>query len=122
MHLFAHGNYGWGSEMDEEEFYSNACGLNFGELGEKVLYVMKKYSYHTRKPDTAIYKRRFRSRKNKMTNDDITAIMKAKENHPKLMKMIDELCEKTYEDEKLRYWRVHFDKLRNAERRNAVNI
>lgn len=41
MHLFAHGNYGWGSMMDEEEFYHRACELNFGELGETVLYVMK---------------------------------------------------------------------------------
>ena len=41
MHLFAHGNYGWGSDMDEEEFYHRACRQNFGDLGETVLYVMR---------------------------------------------------------------------------------
>ena len=41
MHLFAHGNYGWGSQMDNEEFYHMACKQNFGDLGETVLYVMK---------------------------------------------------------------------------------
>ena len=41
MHLFAHGNYGWGSQMENEEFYHRACRQNFGDLGETVLYVMR---------------------------------------------------------------------------------
>ena len=41
MHLFAHGNYGWGAQMENEEFYHRACRQNFGDLGETVLYVMR---------------------------------------------------------------------------------
>ena len=41
LHLFAHGNYGWGSMMDEEAFYSKACRINFGEMGDKVLYLLR---------------------------------------------------------------------------------
>lgn len=119
MHLFAHGNYGWGSVMDEEEFYTRACSVNFGELGEKVLYVMKNIvTIH--ESQIPLYTTPFPFQKNKMTNDDIPAIMAAKENHPRLMEMIEELRERAYNDEKLRCWLPHFDKLHNAERRNAV--
>ena len=27
MHLFAHGNYGWGSRMDPDVFYHRVCAL-----------------------------------------------------------------------------------------------
>ena len=27
--------------MDEEDFYIRACNLNFGEMGERVLYLMR---------------------------------------------------------------------------------
>jgi len=119
MHLFAHGNYGWGSVMEEEEFYTRSCSLNFGELGEKVLYVMKNIvTIH--ESQIPLYTTPFPFQKNKITNEDIPAIMAAKENHPSLMEMIDELRERAYNDQKLRCWLPHFDKLHNAERRNAV--
>ncbi len=119
MHLFAHGNYGWGSMMDIEEFFRRVAELNFGDLGEKVLHVMKKMvTIH--ESQIPLYTTPFPFQKNKMTHEDIPAIMAAKENHPHLMKVIDELRERATDDQKLRHWLPHFDKWDNAERRNAV--
>lgn len=119
MHLFAHGNFGWGSQMDNEEFFKRSCDLNFGELGEKVLYVMKNIiTIH--ESQIPLYTTPFPFQKNKMSNDDIPAINAAKENHPKIFKMIEKLREEAYDNKKLRHWLPHFDRLMNAERRNAV--
>lgn len=119
MHLFAHGNYGWGSMMDEEEFYRRACDLNFGELGETVLYVMKNMvTIH--ESQIPLYTTPFPFQKNRMTEEDIPAIMAAKANHANLMEKITMLQHRAYDDPKLRHWLPHFDKWSNAERRNAV--
>lgn len=119
MHLFAHGNYGWGSEMDNEEFYHRACRQNFGDLGETVLYVMKNMvTIH--ESQIPLYTTPFPFQKNKMTQEDIPAILKAKQNHENILSKIRMLQKEAYVNEKLRPWLPHFDKLENAERRNAV--
>lgn len=119
MHLFAHGNYGWGSTMDEEEFYRKSCELNFGELGEKVLYVMRSIvTIH--ESQIPLYTTPFPFQKNRITKADIPAIMAAKTNHPHVMALIEELRDKAYDEPRLRPWLPHFDKLWNAERRNVV--
>ena len=119
MHLFAHGNYGWGSQMDNEEFYYLACKQNFGDLGETVLYVMKNMvTIH--ESQIPLYTTPFPFQKNKMQQDDIPAILKAKQNHENILSKIKMLQKETYLNEKLRPWLPHFDKLENAERRNAV--
>jgi len=119
MHLFAHGNYGWGSDMDNEEFYHRACRQNFGDLGETVLYVMRNMvTIH--ESQMPIYETPFPFQKNKMTEEDIPAILAAKQNHPNIMRKIRMLQEEAEKNEKLRPWLPHFDKLANAEKRNAI--
>lgn len=119
MHLFAHGNYGWGSDMDEEEFYHRACYQNFGDLGETVLYVMRKIvTIH--ESQIPLYSTPFPFQKNKMTKDDIPTIVAAKQNHDNILAKIHMLQKEAYLNPKLRPWLPHFDKLENAERRNAV--
>lgn len=119
MHLFAHGNYGWGSQMDNEEFYHMACKQNFGDLGETVLYVMKNMvTIH--ESQIPLYTTPFPFQKNKMQQDDIPAILKAKQNHENILSKIKMLQKEAYLNEKLRPLLPHFDKLENAERRNAV--
>lgn len=119
MHLFAHGNYGWGSQMDNEEFYHMACKQNFGDLGETVLYVMKNMvTIH--ESQIPLYTTPFPFQKNKMQQDDIPAILKAKQNHENILSKIKMLQKEAYLNEKLRPWLPHFDKLENAECRNAV--
>ena len=119
MHLFAHGNYGWGSDLPNEEFYRRACRQNFGDLGEIVLYVMKNIvTIH--ESQMPLYQTPFPFQKNKMGKADIPAILKAKEEAPKILDMISTLQAACDRDEHLAPWRTHFDKLKNAERRNQV--
>ena len=119
MHEFAHGNYGWGSQMDPEEFYRRVCHLNFGKWGDTVLYVMRNMlTIH--ESQMPLYTTPFPFQKNRVEKRDIPAIMKAKDNHPKLMSMIRSLQAACEEDPRMAVWRPHFDKLLNAERRNAV--
>ncbi|OPZ70214.1 MAG: hypothetical protein BWY81_00044 [Firmicutes bacterium ADurb.Bin467] len=119
MHLFAHGNYGWGSRMDPEEFFPRVCALNFGIWGETVLSVMRgMLTIH--ESQMPIYTTPFPFQKNRVTDGDIPAILAAKENHPKLLQKIEQLQEASERDARLAVWRPHFDKWHNAERRNAV--
>ncbi len=119
LHQFAHGNYGWGSKMDPEKFYHRSCELNFGPLGENVLYVMKNIlTIH--ESQMPFYTTPFPFQKNKIKDSDIPVILKAKENHPKLMSMITDLLSECQNSSNLYYWAPHFSKLLNAERRNAV--
>lgn len=119
MHLFAHGNYGWGSQMENEEFYHRACRQNFGDLGETVLYVMRNM-VTVHESQIPLYTTPFPFQKNKMTREDIPAIIAAKQNHDNILSKIHMLQKEAYLNEKLRVWLPHFDKLENAERRNAI--
>ncbi len=119
MHLFAHGNYGWGSVMDNEEFYQKAANLNFGEFGDKVLYVMKNMlTIH--ESQINIYTTPFPFQKNKIKNSDIEEIEKAKELDLKIMGIIKELKEFATQNKDYKFWLPHFDKWENAQRRNMV--
>ncbi|MEE1113845.1 MAG: hypothetical protein UHN88_02090, partial [Eubacterium sp.] len=55
-----------------------------------------------------------------VTEEDIPAILAAKQNHPNIMRKIRMLQEEAEKNEKLRPWLPHFDKLANAEKRNAI--
>lgn len=119
MHLFAHGNYGWGSQMEEEEFYKEACELNFGDLADDVLYVMKNMlTIH--ESQIPLYTTPFPFQKNKVCEDDIPTILAAKKRHPELMAIIRHLQLRAYSDVQLRPWLPHFDRWSNAERRNDI--
>lgn len=116
LHLFAHGNYGWGSMMPQEQFFEQVCAFNFGEeMGKKVLYVMRTMlTIH--ESQIPLYTTPFPFQKNKITNADIPAIQAAKERHPQLLALIEELQERCEKDAHLRPWLTHFDKLHNAQR------
>lgn len=119
MHEFAHGNYGWGSMMDPEAFYSLACEVNFGDLGERVLHVIKNIrTIH--ESQIPLYTTPFPFQKNRMTRADIPAILEAKTNHPFLLKEIEEIREALGKSPRLSVWLPHFEKIHNAQRRNAV--
>ena len=119
MHEFAHGNYGWGSKMDPEEFFKKACELNFGDLGDDVLYVIKNIlTIH--ESQMPFYQVPFPFQKNKIKDSDIPVILAAKANHPHLMDLIEKIRKRCYDDQSMRCWLPHFDKIANAEMRNDV--
>jgi len=119
MHLFAHGNYGWGSTMEPEIFYQKACEQNFGSIGPKVLHVIKSIlTIH--ESQIPLYTTPFPFQKNKMGASDIPAIRKARANQPDLIKQIVEIQETCSRDPQMEVWLPHFDKILNAQRRNSV--
>lgn len=119
LHLFAHGNYGWGSRMEMDEFFDKACELNFGDLGKDVLYVMRTMlTIH--QSQMPLYTTPFPFQKNKIRNSDIPEIEAAKARHPKIFEKLVNLHKACLADPKLRHWAPHFAKLKNAERRNMV--
>lgn len=120
LHLWAHGNYGWGSRMDREKFFYLACELQFGkELGEKVLYVLKNIvTIH--ESQIPLYTTPFPFQKNKMTDADIPAIQKAIDNHPNIMQKLTDILSAVKTNPKLRMFLPHFYKLENAQKRNRV--
>lgn len=120
LHLFAHGNYGWGGTMEVDKFYDEVCAMTFGEeLGAKVLYVMRNMlTIH--ESQMPFYTTPYPFQSNKIKESDVPQIEQAIENHPKLLKMIDECREACYREGPLHSWLPHFDKLYNAERRNRI--
>ena len=108
-----------GIQNDEETFYHRACRQNFGSLGETVLYVMRNMvTIH--ESQIPMYQTPFPFQKNKMTQADIPAILEAKQNHKNILSKIEMLRLECRKNEDMRPWLPHFDKLKNAERRNAV--
>jgi hypothetical protein len=120
LHLFAHGNYGWGSLMPQDRFFEAVCDFNFGkELGKKILYVMRNIlTIH--ESQIPLYTTPFPFQKNRMTKGDIPAIKAAEANHSHILALIDEIRGSLAAEKRLAHWLPHFDKLENAERRNAV--
>lgn len=120
MHLFAHGNYGWGSNMDMQDFFKLVCELEFGkELGKVVLYVLQNMlTIH--ESQIPLYKTPFPFQKNKMTDADIPLIKQAIQNHPNLMEKLEQILQAVQEDPNLHSYIPHFYRLQNAQMRNRV--
>lgn len=120
MHQWAHGNYGWGSKMDMEEFFALACKMNFGEeLGKKVLYALK-HIVTIHESQMPLYTTPFPFQSNKMTQDDIPAIMDAKTMHEGLLSLICEIKNEVENNADLAAYIPHFCRIENAQKRNAI--
>jgi hypothetical protein len=120
MFQWAHGNYGWGSRMDRNDFFRLACEIAFGkELGERVLVVLKNIlTIH--ESQMPLYTTPFPFQKNKITNSDIPEIMQARLRHPGLLEEIHGIQREIEKDPDLAHYIPHFARIENAERRNAV--
>ncbi len=120
MHLWAHGNYAWGSKMERERFYSLACEIAFGtELGKKVLFVLQSIlTIH--ESQMPLYTTPFPFQKNKVTVEDLPEIMKAKVRHPGLLELIHSIQHEVEHNPDLKVYKTHFAKIENAERRNFI--
>lgn len=120
MFQWAHGNYGWGSQMDKDEFYKLSCEIAFGkELGRRILFVLKSIlTIH--ESQMPLYTTPFPFQKNRITNEDIPQIMQAKLCHPGLLEEIHSIQREIEANPEFAQYIPHFDRIENAERRNAV--
>jgi hypothetical protein len=120
LFLWAHGNYGWGSRMGKEDFYTLSCEIAFGgKLGRRVLKVLKSIlTIH--ESQMALFTTPFPFQKNKITDSDIPAIKNAQRRHPGLLEEIHHIQRQLEKDPGLARYAMHFERIENAERRNAV--
>ncbi len=120
MFQWAHGNYGWGSKMDRDEFTRLSCEIAFGkELGKRVLVVLKSIlTIH--ESQMPFYTMPFPFQKNKLTVADIPEIQQARLRHPVLLEEIHAIQREIEADPDLAQYIQHFARIENAERRNAV--
>lgn len=120
MHQWAHGNYGWGSKMPQEEFFSRACQLTFGGmLGESVLRVLQD-TLTIHESQLPFYETPFPFQANKVEPQDLPAIAEALAGHGELLAETKGIEKITRRTPKLNTWAPHFSKLVNAQRRNKI--
>lgn len=120
MFQWAHGNYGWGSQMDRDEFFALSCEIAFGkELGARVLLVLQSIlTIH--ESQMPFYTMPFPFQKNKITKTDVPEILKAKLRHPGLLEEIHRIQDEIEKNHDLAQYAPHFARIENAERRNSV--
>ncbi|MGC0273334.1 hypothetical protein ACO0LV_10100 [Pseudactinotalea sp. Z1739] len=120
MHQFAHGNYGWGSTMPQEEFFERACALHFGpDLGARVLRVLRSIlTIH--ESQIELYTTPFPFQANIINDGDRPQIQQAIGDHPHLLEQIRDIQEQVAAEPALQHYLPHFTKIENAHRRNRV--
>ncbi len=120
LHLFAHANYGWGSCMEPEDFYTYSIEAVFGpELAEDILYVLKNmFTIH--ESQMSIFPTEFPFARNKVEARDIPAIQKAIERHEAIMSRLYRVKKAVDEHDRLKVYSPHFKKLIVANLRNRV--
>lgn len=120
MHLFVHAFYGWGAQMEPEEFYPYSLEAVFGgELAEDILFIIKNmFTIH--ESQMKLFPTEFPFARNKVERKDIERIEKAIEDWPELMSRIDRVQKKVASDDRLRVYEPHFEKLRVSSVRSRV--
>ncbi len=118
LHLFAHGNYGWGSQMNKDEFFEAVTASVFGdELGPRILSLLRGILtiHESQIPQ---FRTPFPFQSNTVRETDIPTIRAALERQPVELAEISEICRELHGHRRLRAWEQHFRRIENAVRRN----
>lgn len=120
LHLFAHAFYGWGSDMQPEDFYSYSLKAVFGEeLADDILYIlMNMFTIH--ESQLRIFPTEFPFAKNKVEQRDIPRIRQAIADWKALMDKIERVQKAISKDDQLYVYEPHFEKIRVCSLRNRV--
>ena len=120
MHLWAHGNYGWGSLMPQEEFFKLSCKIEFGEvLGGKILFILQNIlTIH--ESQMPLFSTPFPFQKNTITEADIPQIKEAQLNYQGLLDLIHEVQGRINKNPNIHIYKPHFAKIENSHRRNRI--
>lgn len=118
MHFFLHANFGWGSKLEEKEFYDYAMESVFGStLKDDVLYILKNlFTIH--ESQINLFTSEFPFMRNKVAKDDVPRINKAQEQWQDIEDKILKLKDITKNDKKLSIYYKHFEKIENSHRRS----
>jgi hypothetical protein len=118
LHFFVHAGYGWNPGMEGNDFYNYAIEAVFGEeLKDDILFILKNIlTIH--ESQVSIFTSEFPFQRNRVQAIDINAIEHAKMQWPNILNKIASLKNKIENDEKLKVYYKHFDKIENAHKRN----
>ena len=106
--------------MDRDLFFRMSCEIAFGrDLGRRILAVLRGIlTIH--ESQIPLYKTPFPFQKNKITDSDVPEITRARRRHPALLEEIRDIQRHLTADPDRARYVTHFDRIENAERRNAV--
>lgn len=120
IHLYAHGYYGWGSNMPEEEFYEHAVNAVFGpEITEDIMYVLENMlTIH--ESQMKIFPTEFPFLRNKVEKRDIPTIEAAIADWDHIQNKIEKAKAYVKNDKRLAIYYKHFEKIEVGHLRNKV--
>lgn len=120
IHLYAHGYYGWGSKMEEEEFYEYAVNAVFGpEISQDILYILENMlTIH--ESQMKIFPTEFPFLRNKVETRDIPTIEAAIADWDTIQSKIEKVKEYVRHDHRLAIYLKHFEKIEIGHLRNKV--
>lgn len=118
LNLFVHGNYGWGSVMEDEEFYEYSIEAVFGEeLKDDILFVLKNMlTIH--ESQFTIFPTEFPFLRNKVGRQDIPTIEKAIDSWSEIHEKILNIKSAISNHPRVHYYTTHFEKIEHAHLRN----
>lgn len=120
LHLYAHGNYGWGSEVKEEEFYQYAVESVFGkEMSGDILYVLENMlTIH--ESQMSIFPTEFPFLRNKVETRDIPVITEALDDWENIQNKIERIKKFISNNKRLAMYLKHFEKIEIGHKRNRI--
>ncbi|HZJ68617.1 MAG TPA: glycoside hydrolase family 20 zincin-like fold domain-containing protein [Candidatus Eisenbacteria bacterium] len=120
MHQWAHGNFGWGSQMASDEFFIESCKAEFGEqLGVMILDVLQGIlTIH--ESQMKLYSTPFPFQSNVVEEQDIPRIEQALAEHQGILDDLHTIIDAISYNPKLKHYALHFKKIENAHRRNRI--
>ena len=120
IHLFAHAYYSWGANREAEDFYNYSLSAVFGnDLAEDILYVLKNmFTIH--ESQLKIFPTEFPFARNKVEQKDIPRIEQAIKDWPEIIRKLEKIRKAVADNDKLKVYEPHFEKLIVANLRNRV--
>lgn len=120
MFQWAHGNYGWGSDMPSKDFFVKVCKSEFGDtLGATILETLQSIlTLH--ESQMKLYTTPFPFQSNVVGEADIPIIEQAIRDHGQILENLHEIIHALSFNPKLKHYALHFKKIENSHRRNRI--
>ncbi len=119
MAFFAHAYYGWGGQREDEDFYIYALESVFGELAEKIQYIIKNYLV-IHESQISVYRLEFPFARNKVCEADRENIERSAAQNPELIKSLEYIIDQVRRDARLAHFAPHFKKWKVTLERSEI--
>ncbi len=109
MAFFAHAYYGWGGDLEPEEFYHYALRTVFGDL-EPAIYDVMTNMLTIHESQLNLFELEFPFARNKVEARDVPRLKKAIEDYPRLMKELEHILNQVSQNPHIASFKPHFRK------------